>query len=165
MTDARPTSNTVSTRLLVLVAGMLFVVTTLVHYHGLIASADQYDDSYITYRCAVNLADGRGLAFNAGERTSCASSLLYAALLAALDRVEVALAERPQLRVRHDAALLAAASRRRVERLHSTAERDAGDPLLARVQILAMRSIIQMRSELAMGPALQGDPTCSRPAA
>jgi len=87
MTDARPTSNTVSTRLLVLVAGMLFVVTTLVHYHGLIASADQYDDSYITYRCAVNLADGRGLAFNAGERTSCASSLLYAALLAALDRV------------------------------------------------------------------------------
>jgi arabinofuranosyltransferase len=109
MTDARRASNVVSTRLLVLAAGMLFLATTLAHYRGMIASADQYDDAYITYRCAANLAAGQGLAFNAGERTSCASSLLYAALLAALDRVGLRDLERTGLAIGLIAGLWAAA--------------------------------------------------------
>jgi hypothetical protein len=44
--------------------------------------ANQYDDSYITYRYAINLAQGHGLVFNVGERTDAASSLLYTLLLA-----------------------------------------------------------------------------------
>lgn len=43
---------------------------------------NQYDDSYITYRYAFNLAEGHGLVFNAGERTDAASSLLYTLALA-----------------------------------------------------------------------------------
>lgn len=39
--------------------------------------SNQYDDSYITYRYAINLAEGHGLTFNAGERTDAASSFLY----------------------------------------------------------------------------------------
>ena len=42
---------------------------------------NQYDDSYITYRYAVNLAQGHGLVFNVGERTDAASSFLYALIL------------------------------------------------------------------------------------
>src|SRR6185437_5777291 len=41
----------------------------------------QYDDSYITYRYAINLAQGHGLVFNVGERTDAASSFLYALVL------------------------------------------------------------------------------------
>jgi hypothetical protein len=43
---------------------------------------NQYDDSYITYRYAINLALGEGLVFNVGERTDAASSFLYTLLLA-----------------------------------------------------------------------------------
>ena len=48
---------------------------------------NQYDDAYITYRCAVNLAEGYGLVFNAGDRTDAASSFLYTVVLAAAYRV------------------------------------------------------------------------------
>lgn len=43
--------------------------------------SNQYDDSYITYRYAINLAEGHGLTFNAGEKTDSASSFLYAITL------------------------------------------------------------------------------------
>ncbi len=42
---------------------------------------NQYDDSYITYRYAINLAEGNGLVFNVGERTDSASSFLYTIVL------------------------------------------------------------------------------------
>lgn len=44
---------------------------------------NQYDDSYITYRYAIQLAEGHGLVFNAGERTDAASSFLYTLVLSA----------------------------------------------------------------------------------
>jgi hypothetical protein len=43
--------------------------------------ANQYDDSYITYRYAINLAEGHGGVFNIGERTDSASSFLYTVAL------------------------------------------------------------------------------------
>ncbi len=43
----------------------------------------QYDDTYITYRYAINLAQGHGLVFNVGERTDSASSFLYTLALSA----------------------------------------------------------------------------------
>jgi arabinofuranosyltransferase len=45
----------------------------------------QYDDAYITFRYAHNLATGRGLVFNPGDATDSASSFLYTILLAALE--------------------------------------------------------------------------------
>jgi len=43
---------------------------------------EHYDDAYITYRYARNLATGHGLVFNPGEATDSASSWLYTLLLA-----------------------------------------------------------------------------------
>jgi hypothetical protein len=48
---------------------------------------NQYDDSYITYRYAVNLAEHGQLVFNLGERTDAASSFLYTVILAAFYRI------------------------------------------------------------------------------
>jgi len=48
---------------------------------------NQYDDSYITYRYAVNLAEHGQLVFNLGERVDAASSHLYAVVLAMVYRV------------------------------------------------------------------------------
>lgn len=42
----------------------------------------QYDDSFITYRYAFNLAHGDGLRFNPGDNSNSASSLLFVLLLA-----------------------------------------------------------------------------------
>jgi len=42
----------------------------------------QYDDAYITYRYARNLATGHGLVFNPGDATDSASSFLYTLVLA-----------------------------------------------------------------------------------
>lgn len=39
--------------------------------------SNQYDDSYITYRYAINLAQAHGLVFNIGEHTDSASSFVY----------------------------------------------------------------------------------------
>lgn len=44
---------------------------------------NQYDDAYITYRYAINLAEGNGLVFNLTERTDAASSFLYTSILSA----------------------------------------------------------------------------------
>lgn len=43
----------------------------------------QYDDSYITYRYAINLAEGKGLVFNTYEKADSASAFTYTVLLAA----------------------------------------------------------------------------------
>ena len=47
----------------------------------------QYDDSYITFRYAYNLASGHGLVFNVGDATDSASSFLYTLVLAAAYRL------------------------------------------------------------------------------
>jgi hypothetical protein len=51
------------------------VLSWLFHARG-------YDDPYITYRYAVNLADGVGFVYNAGERVLSTTTPLYALLLA-----------------------------------------------------------------------------------
>lgn len=48
---------------------------------------NHFDDAYITYRFAIQLARGHGLVFNVGERIDAASSFLYAVLLAGLYRI------------------------------------------------------------------------------
>lgn len=45
---------------------------------------NQYDDSYITYRYAINFAESFQLVFNIGELTDSASSFAYSILLALL---------------------------------------------------------------------------------
>jgi len=44
---------------------------------------NHYDDSYITYRYAANLAEHGEMVFNVGERVDSASSFLFTAILAA----------------------------------------------------------------------------------
>jgi len=46
--------------------------------------SNQYDDSYITYRYAINLAQNHALVFNVGEHTDAASSFSYTVVLAIL---------------------------------------------------------------------------------
>ena len=48
---------------------------------------NQYDDAYITYRYAINLAQGFGMVFNICERTDAASSFSYTVILALLYKV------------------------------------------------------------------------------
>jgi hypothetical protein len=43
---------------------------------------NQFDDSYLTYRYAVNLSEHNALVFNLGERVDAASSFLYTVVLA-----------------------------------------------------------------------------------
>jgi hypothetical protein len=51
-----------------------------VNYSDMLFHGRQYDDAYITYRYAVNLAEGWGLVFNSDERVNRASSFLYTVL-------------------------------------------------------------------------------------
>jgi hypothetical protein len=55
--------------------------------HRSVIGRDQYDDSYITYRYAANLATGKGLVFNSYERINSASSFLYTIVLAGAYRI------------------------------------------------------------------------------
>lgn len=57
----------------------VFVVIANHYFHEF--TLVQYDDSYITYRYARNLALGDGLRFNPGDNTNSASSLLFVLLL------------------------------------------------------------------------------------
>ena len=41
----------------------------------------QYDDAFITYRYAANLASGNGLVFNIGDNTNSSTSLLWTLIL------------------------------------------------------------------------------------
>ena len=78
MATHRRTSRWIPPAILVVV----FLVAT-VALHGSVIGRDQYDDSYITYRYAANLATGKGLVFNSYERINSASSFLYTVVLAA----------------------------------------------------------------------------------
>ncbi|HEX7077267.1 MAG TPA: hypothetical protein VF363_02465 [Candidatus Eisenbacteria bacterium] len=69
---------------------LAFATAAWAGYHRLVLGGDQYDDSFITYRYAANLADGRGLTFNSYERVNSASSLLYACVLAGARRIGLA---------------------------------------------------------------------------
>jgi len=64
-------------------AGILVVAFVAANIgFGFFHRRDQYDDSYITYRYALNLAQGKGLVFNSYERINSASSFLYTVILA-----------------------------------------------------------------------------------
>lgn len=69
-------------------AALVFVVATLAVYLTF-SQCDcierQYDDAYITFRYAHNLATGKGLVFNPGDPTDSASSFLYTVLLAGFE--------------------------------------------------------------------------------
>ncbi|HDY90309.1 MAG TPA: hypothetical protein ENH82_19590, partial [bacterium] len=67
--------------------GIICVVLLL--YGGADVFTNQYDDSYITYRYAVNLANGDGLVFNVGERVDAASSFLYTVILAMFYKIGI----------------------------------------------------------------------------
>lgn len=68
-------------------AATVFVATVAVKFWPTITTGAQYDDSYITYRYAINLATGNGYVFNTYERVNSASSLLYTLLLAAAYKI------------------------------------------------------------------------------
>lgn len=51
-----------------------------------------FEDSYITYRYAENLASGRGLAYNPGERVEGFTSFLWTVLLAVMAKIGVPMA-------------------------------------------------------------------------
>lgn len=58
-------------------------------YAGTGALYNQYDDAYITYRYAINLARGHGLVFDVGEKMDAASSILYAVVLGVAYRLQL----------------------------------------------------------------------------
>jgi hypothetical protein len=51
-------------------------------YSAIGAIGNHYDDAYITFRYAVQLARGNGLVFNVGDKADAASSTLYTMVLA-----------------------------------------------------------------------------------
>jgi len=67
---------------LLLAAGCLLQILAGYSHRDLSAHAWGSDDAYISYRYARNLAEGRGLVFNPGERVEGFSNLLYVLLLA-----------------------------------------------------------------------------------
>jgi hypothetical protein len=68
--------------------GLLYIVliTTLLY---LWMEGWGYDDPYITYRYAENLARGSGLVYNLGERVQSTTTPLFALLLAVLARLPI----------------------------------------------------------------------------
>jgi hypothetical protein len=70
--------STIATAMLATV----FLCVVVSSYFPTINSGNQYDDSYVTYRYAANLATGKGLTFNSYERINSSSSLLYTLTLA-----------------------------------------------------------------------------------
>lgn len=68
---------------LALLVGLFAVMFTLAIYWPTgTLWRNHYDDAYITYRYAINMAEHGELAFNVGERTDAESSTLYTLLLA-----------------------------------------------------------------------------------
>jgi hypothetical protein len=59
-----------------------FLAMSLVLYNRQILLGLHYDDSFITYRYAINFSEGRGFVFNVGEKINSASSLLFTLILA-----------------------------------------------------------------------------------
>src|SRR6476620_5659196 len=68
--------------LLVCIAASFPLVAIAYRFRCASCLLKHYDDAYITYRYARNLATGHGLVFNPGEATDSASSWLYTLLLA-----------------------------------------------------------------------------------
>jgi hypothetical protein len=66
---------------------IVFLGGVFSYYYPIIESRNQYDDSYITYRYAVNLAEEKGLTFNSYERINSYSSLLYTLTLAGFYKI------------------------------------------------------------------------------
>jgi hypothetical protein len=62
----------------------LIAVAAWVAWAGALYS---YDDAFITYRMAANLADGRGFVYNPGEWHLGSTAALYGLILAALARL------------------------------------------------------------------------------
>jgi hypothetical protein len=60
---------------------LIYLAVIFGFYQPVLQSRNQFDDSYITYRYAANLADGRGLTYNSYERVNSSSSLLYTLVL------------------------------------------------------------------------------------
>ena len=58
-----------------------FLTVSLILYNRQILLGLHYDDSFITYRYAINFSEGRGFVFYTGERINSASSLLYTLIL------------------------------------------------------------------------------------
>jgi hypothetical protein len=72
-------------------ACLAFAVCVSAIYLGYRSCGDcvlhQYDDAYITFRYAHNLASGRGLVFNPGDATDSASSFSYTIMIALLEKL------------------------------------------------------------------------------
>jgi arabinofuranosyltransferase len=68
----------------ILLLTTLFLGSSFCNYSDMILHGRQYDDAYITYRYAVNLAEGNGLVFNSYEKVNSASSFLYTLFLTGL---------------------------------------------------------------------------------
>ena len=77
----------------VIVVILILVAATVLHMqYGFIGTplschAIGFDDAYISYRYAENLASGHGLVFNPGERVEGYSNFLYVVLIALLTRL------------------------------------------------------------------------------
>lgn len=69
------------------VAAAALVVLAAAVWVGSATWGFSYDDAYITYRYAQNLADGEGLVFNPGERVLGTTAPGYAVLLGMLTRL------------------------------------------------------------------------------
>lgn len=76
-----PTASRLEQRL---ATGALFAVAAWVAWAGGIYS---YDDAFITYRMAANLAAGHGFVYNPGEWHLGSTAALYGLILAAIGRV------------------------------------------------------------------------------
>ncbi len=78
--DSPTATSTNSAPWAAIVAGCL-LLTGGTLYMRMSQSPDGFDDAYITYRYAQNLAEGHGLVFNPGERVEGYSTFLYALLM------------------------------------------------------------------------------------
>lgn len=72
-----------------LIMACAFSIATLTSYRTVLFQRVQYDDAYITFRYAVNLAEGKGLVFNNAEKLHSASSLLYTLLLSSIYKLGI----------------------------------------------------------------------------
>lgn len=73
------TKTAIATTLAIVLGGSALCASP---YWGSAAFSNQYDDAYISYRYAIQLASGNGLVYNIGERIDSASSLLHVLALA-----------------------------------------------------------------------------------
>lgn len=76
-----------SKKLLSLLIIVPILTIMVLYFNGGSFFKNHYDDAYITYRYAANLASGKGLLFNAGEKVDAASSLLYTLILSGFYKI------------------------------------------------------------------------------